>query len=295
MSTDEHRCSFTVIRRRARFPTVGRPETAVSGLRGELERPPRSPAPAARALGVRRPRPFYLDPHAKFRRTDLTGFQFACAAQRSIRVVLVGALFRVREKGTEASVGGPSRVRLQRESGVLQEARSFKWMQKGPSLRLAEGGAKGRTAVPRARRAVRSAAATNARVRRSPAFHRRQAIRSPAVLPPRGGRAPNPGTRPFASLRLCAFAPLRSKGRVGGLGEFFVSSCLRGCDVGGWLGSVPSLWPPCLCGSVDYSNRLAGRTRRRPFRGRTAGSLSRSLARSLRSDPVTVTAICSCH
>ena len=40
----------------ARFPAVERPETAVSGLRGELERSPRSPAPAACALGKRRPR-----------------------------------------------------------------------------------------------------------------------------------------------------------------------------------------------------------------------------------------------
>ena len=92
---------------------------------------------------------------------------------------------------------------------------SFKRMQKGTSLRRTKGRARGRTAVPRARRPVRSAATTNARVRRSPASHRRQAIRSPAVLPPRGGRASAPGTRAFAPLRLCVFgwvggsAPLR--------------------------------------------------------------------------------------
>ena len=158
-----------------RLPAVGRPETAVSGLRVEPERSPWSPAPAARALGERRPRHF---------------------------------------------------------------SPSFKRMQKGPSLRLTMGRARGRTAVARARRPVRSAATTNARVRSPPASYRRQAIRSPAVLPSRGGRAPMRGTRPFASLR--------SIGRVGGLRDFFVSWCLRGCDVGGW-----ALCPLCvLCASV---------------------------------------------
>jgi len=47
---------------------------------------------------------------------------------------------------------------------------------------------KGRTDGPMARRPVRRRASTNARVRRRPASHRRQAInRSPVVLPPRNG------------------------------------------------------------------------------------------------------------
>ena len=124
----------------------------------------------------------------------------------------------------------------------------FKRMEKGPSLRQTMGRARGRTAVPRARRPVRSAATTNARVRSSPASHRRQAIRSPAVLPPRDRRAPLPAPAP---LRLCAFAPLRSIGRVGGLRDFLVPWCLRGRDVGGWAALR-------LCASAPLRFRVGG-------------------------------------
>ena len=151
-----------------RFPAVGRPETAGTGLRFEPERSPRSPAPAARALGERRPRQF---------------------------------------------------------------SSSFKSTEMGPSLGLTMGRARGRTAVPRARLPVRSVATTNARVRSSPASCRRQAIRSPAVLPPRRGRAPLPGTSPFASLRLCAFAFLSGRAAL----RLCVSAPLRfSCGRGAW-------------------------------------------------------------
>ena len=46
---------------------------------------------------------------------------------------------------------------------------------------------RGRTDVPLARRPVRSPAATDARIRSRRASHRRQAIRSPVVLPPISG------------------------------------------------------------------------------------------------------------
>ena len=65
--------------------------------------PPRRPA-LSESAGLASS---HLEPLAKFRKTDLTGFQIACAAQTSFRVVLVGAPFRVREKSTEASVRGP--------------------------------------------------------------------------------------------------------------------------------------------------------------------------------------------
>jgi hypothetical protein len=142
---------------------------------------------------------------------------------------------------------------------------------------------------------VRSVGVTNARVRSSPASHRRPAIRSPAVLPARGGRAPLSGTSPFASLRLCVFgwvgasAPLRSKWRVGGLGDdlrVFVPSWLRRGRAAGLCAlsvfSV-SLWFDRLLESIGVNDPVW------PCHGRAPGPLPLPLPRTRPSDIDTVT------
>jgi len=78
---------------------------------------------------------------------------------------------------------------------------------------------RGRTDVPLARRPVKRPEATNARVQSSRAFRRRQAIRSPAVLPSPGGIPSRfsyrlfvwaDGCVAFVSLRLCGCDELRT-------------------------------------------------------------------------------------
>ena len=104
-----------------------------------------------------------------------------------------------------------------------------------------------------------------------------------------------------AALRLCASAPLRSKGRVVGLGDdlrVFVPSWLRRGRAA-LCGSVPSvsLWFNGILESVDVNDSPW------PCRGRAACSLPRSLPRMRTSDTETdtesatetVTAICHCH
>jgi hypothetical protein len=107
---------------------------------------------------------------------------------------------------------------------------------------------KGRTDVPRARRPVSIPAATDACIRSRRDSHRRQAIRSPVVLPSRSGTAPQiqySHLCVLAPLRLCvhfqvgthlcASASLRLFGWPRVLRELFVSLCLHGCDVGGCI------------------------------------------------------------
>jgi len=68
----------------------------------------------------------------------------------------------------------------------------------------------GRTDSPTARRPVRRRAAANACVRGRRTSRRRQAIRSPVVLPPILVTPRKLSKRAFAPLRLCVFASLRS-------------------------------------------------------------------------------------
>jgi hypothetical protein len=99
---------------------------------------------------------------------------------------------------------------------------------------------RGRTDVLPARRPVRRTAAMNARVRSRRTSHRRQAIRSPVVLPKKKRKRPtDSATTP---LRLCAFAFLW----VGGW-----PLCLR-VFVVVTDSDKPSVSPLCLCDSVVF-------------------------------------------
>jgi len=101
-----------------------------------------------------------------------------------------------------------------------------------------------------ARRPVRSAAATKAWVRRRRASQRQQAIPYRLSFCLQKAEPPWKLSIPLsASLRLCAFAPLRYfRGRWVGL----VSSRVRVCDVDGWvdLRYLCDLWA-VLGGWVD--------------------------------------------
>jgi hypothetical protein len=130
---------------------------------------------------------------------------------------------------------------------------------------------RGRTDVPQARRPVRRPATTDARIWSRRASHRRQAIQSPVVLPPKSGT-----TLQAQRLHLCVFAPLRG-GRVGGLcvlcGSKGASTrsdasrdegsiraicviCVICGHVGRVGGSVSTLCPLCLCGSYRKGSEI---------------------------------------
>jgi len=97
---------------------------------------------------------------------------------------------------------------------------------------LQTGEGRGGTDAPRARRAVGSMAATNARVRSRLASHRWAAIvRSPPVPPPiHGSGYPLLRSLPSVSAFICVICGFSVSGR---LCDFFVSLCLCVCDGGG--------------------------------------------------------------
>ena len=194
----------------ARSPAVGRPETAVSGLRVEPERSPRSPAPAARALGERRPR--YFSP--SFKRME-TGPSLWLTAGR-----------------TKARTDSPILIFYQEDGdGTVPTADSGKGERQN---RRAPGTA-----------AVRKCGDDERSGSESPRFL--TAAGDPIACRSAATTRESAHAR---NLPLCVFASLRLCVRKGGWVAFVISSCLRAFVVATWVGgSVPSLCSPCLCGS----------------------------------------------
>ncbi len=137
---------------------------------------------------------------AQRRRGDLTGFLRVARFRPSNGREPLG---RATAPNTSVHLGVPA----QRLALIKRKPRHFLFfIHVHPQLTREK---KGRTDVPLARRPVGSRASRKACFLRWPASHRRQAIRSPVVLPSINGTAfqtQQPHLCVFASLRLCASA-----------------------------------------------------------------------------------------